>query len=123
MDCVCTTENLPGLPPESVPVPARDDPRHTAQVVGTRNTALISVCMPVYNAERFVAEAVESILGQTLGDFEFLILDDGSTDGSLEILRDYASRDARIRLTSRPNKGVAATLNELIDQSRGQFLA
>ena len=54
---------------------------------------LISVCMPVYNAERFVAEAVESILNQTLGDFEFLILDDGSIDGSLEILRRYADRD------------------------------
>ena len=79
--------------------------------------------MPVYNAERFVAEAVESVLGQTLGDFEFLIIDDGSTDRSLEILKRYAARDPRVRLTSRPNKGVVATLNELIDQARGEFLA
>jgi glycosyltransferase involved in cell wall biosynthesis len=84
---------------------------------------LISVCLPVYNTERYVAQAVESILNQTLGDFELLILDDGSTDGSLEILRRYADRDPRIRLTSRPNKGLAASLNELIDQSRGEFLA
>jgi glycosyltransferase involved in cell wall biosynthesis len=91
--------------------------------MATSDPPLISVCMPVYNAERYVAEAVESILGQTLGDFEFLILDDGSTDGSLGVLRRYADRDPRIRLTSRPNTGLAPTLNELIDQSRGEFLA
>jgi glycosyltransferase involved in cell wall biosynthesis len=79
--------------------------------------------MPVYNAERYVAEAVESILGQTLGDFEFLIIDDGSTDGSRRVLEGYAARDRRIRLTSRANRGLVATLNELIDQARGEFLA
>jgi glycosyltransferase involved in cell wall biosynthesis len=89
----------------------------------TMNDPVISVCMPVYNAERYVAEAVESILNQTFGDFEFLIVDDGSTDGSLEVLRDYAGRDRRIRLTSRPNKGLVATLNELVEQSRGRLLA
>lgn len=84
---------------------------------------LISVCMPVYNAGRYVAQAVESILAQTLGDFEFLILDDGSTDDSLAVLRGYEARDSRIRLTTRPNKGLAPTLNELVDQARGEFLA
>jgi GT2 family glycosyltransferase len=84
---------------------------------------LISVCLPVYNTERYVGQAIESILNQTLGDFELLILDDGSTDGSLEVLRRYADRDPRIHLTSRPNKGLAPSLNELVDQSRGEFLA
>lgn len=84
---------------------------------------LISVCMPVYNAERFVAEAVTSVLGQTRRDFELLILDDGSTDGSLAILKRHAEADPRIRLTSRPNRGLAATLNELVDQARGEFIA
>ena len=84
---------------------------------------VISVCLPVYNAERFLAEAVESILEQTFKDFEFLILDDGSTDGSPAILAQYAARDPRIRITSRPNKGLVATLNELIDQARGEFIA
>jgi glycosyltransferase involved in cell wall biosynthesis len=79
--------------------------------------------MPVYNAEPYVAEAVESILGQTLGDFEFLIIDDGSTDRSLRILQCYAERDPRIRLTSRANRGLVSTLNELVDQARGEFLA
>ncbi|HZW32449.1 MAG TPA: glycosyltransferase [Isosphaeraceae bacterium] len=89
----------------------------------TTGPPLISVCLPVYNARRYVAQAVESILGQTLGDFEFLILDDGSTDGSRPILEGYAARDPRIRLTSRANRGLVATLNELIDQARGEFLA
>jgi glycosyltransferase involved in cell wall biosynthesis len=84
---------------------------------------LISVCMPVYNAERYVAEAVDSILNQTFSDFEFLILDDGSTDRSLEILRRYGDRDSRIRLTSRPNRGLVISLNELVDQARGEFVA
>jgi glycosyltransferase involved in cell wall biosynthesis len=87
------------------------------------NAPLISVLLPVHNAARYVAGSIESILGQTLGDFELLILDDGSTDGSLEVLRRYAGRDPRIRLTSRPNKGLAPSLNELIDRARGEYLA
>jgi glycosyltransferase involved in cell wall biosynthesis len=83
----------------------------------------VSVLMPVRNAQRYLKEAVESVLGQTYEDFEFLIIDDGSTDRSLRILKRYAARQPRIRLTSRPNKGIAATLNELIDQARGEFIA
>src|SRR5271157_2692614 len=89
----------------------------------TNRSPLISVCMPVYNAERYVSEAIESVLSQTFKDFEFLILDDGSTDGSLAILKGFAERDPRIRMTSRPNKGLAPTLNELMDQARGEFVA
>jgi glycosyltransferase involved in cell wall biosynthesis len=83
----------------------------------------ISVCMPVYNAERYVAEAVESILDQTLGDFEFLIVDDGSTDGSRRILERYAARDPRIRLTSRPNTGLVGALNEMLAAAGCEFIA
>jgi GT2 family glycosyltransferase len=85
--------------------------------------ALISVCLPVYNAEAYVAEAVESILAQTYGDFEFLIIDDGSTDRSLAILERYAAQDARIRLSSRPNSGYVVRLNEMLDEARGEFIA
>jgi glycosyltransferase involved in cell wall biosynthesis len=88
-----------------------------------RETPLISVCMPVYNAQRFVAEALKSILEQTLGDFEFLIVDDGSTDGSLRILEYHAARDSRIHLVSRPNKGLVPSLNELVYIAKGEFLA
>jgi glycosyltransferase involved in cell wall biosynthesis len=57
----------------------------------------VSVMMPVYNAERYLAEAVESILGQTFADLEFLIVDDGSTDRSGAMLERYAARDQRMR--------------------------
>lgn len=83
----------------------------------------ISVIMPVYNAERYVAEAVESILAQTFTDFEFLIIDDGSSDGSLAILQKYAAQDSRIRLKSRPNTGYVVALNELLADARGEFIA
>jgi glycosyltransferase involved in cell wall biosynthesis len=79
--------------------------------------------MPVYNGERFLREAVDSILNQSFGDFEFLILDGGSTDGSPAILQDYAARDPRIRLTVRPGMGLTASLNEMLDQARGEFIA
>lgn len=83
----------------------------------------ISVLMPVYNADRYVAQAVESILNQTFTDFEFLILDDGSTDRSLKILQRYAAQDLRIRLISRPNRGYVASLNEMLTQAKGEFIA
>lgn len=84
---------------------------------------LISVLMPAYNAERYVAEAVQSILDQTFTDFEFLIVDDGSTDSTRAILERSAARDARIQLVSRPNTGYLVALNEMIARARGEFLA
>ncbi|QEH31923.1 Putative glycosyltransferase EpsE [Aquisphaera giovannonii] len=83
----------------------------------------ISVCMSVYNGERYLDEAIDSILAQTCGDFEFLIIDDGSTDGSRAILERYAARDVRIRLNSRPNTGLAVALNEMIAMARGEYIA
>ena len=79
--------------------------------------------MPVYNAERYVAEAVESVLAQTFRDFEFIIINDGSTDGSLAVLEAYARQDDRIRLISRSNCGLVATRNELVSESTGQYCA
>lgn len=83
----------------------------------------ISVLMPVFNPKKFVAVATESVLAQTLTDFDFLIIDDGSTDSSLSILKRYAESDRRIRLISRPNRGLIDTLNEMISLSSGEFLA
>jgi len=83
----------------------------------------ISVLMPVYNAQRYLAEAVESILNQTFTDFEFLIINDGSTDRSLDILQHYARQDDRIRLTSRPNTGHVKALNEMLAQAKGDLIA
>jgi len=83
----------------------------------------VSVLMPVHNAEGFVAQAVESILGQTFGDFEFIIIDDGSTDGSLTVLRHFEGKDSRVRLISRANTGYVVALNEMLPMARGEFLA
>lgn len=84
---------------------------------------VISVALPVYNGERYLAEAIDSILGQTFVNFELIIIDDGSTDSSLDILKKYEKRDARIRLISRENRNLVATLNEIIDLAKGVWIA
>lgn len=86
-------------------------------------TPAISVAMSVYNGQRFLAPAIESILGQTFGDFEFLIVDDGSTDATAEILRRYAVKDSRIRPIIRENRGLVASLNELLLVARAPAVA
>ena len=83
----------------------------------------ISVAMSVFNCERYLASAIESILAQTFGDFEFLILNDGSTDGSAAIIDHYASRDQRIRAIHRGNCGLIASLNQLLAEARAPIIA
>ncbi len=84
----------------------------------------VSVIMPCYNAEKYISDAVESILNQTYTNWELLIIDDGSTDHSLEIVQRFAEKDRRIRYFSNPqNKGVAAARNLGIEKSRGVYLA
>ena len=73
--------------------------------------------MPVYNAAPYLAPAVASIQAQTFGDFEFIIVDDGSTDRSLEILQRFAKEDPRIKILSRPNTGlVGASTPQRLEQ-------
>ncbi len=81
----------------------------------------ITVLMPVYNGERFLRPAIESILAQTHGDFELLVLDDGSTDASVAIVRSY--RDERIRLCLLDHQGLISTLNTGLREARGQWIA
>lgn len=83
----------------------------------------VSVLVAVYNGERFVEATVRSILAQSFRDLEMVILDDGSRDGSLAILNHLAATDARIRLASRPNRGIPATANEMIALARGEHLS
>ena len=83
----------------------------------------ISVILPVYNAEAYVREAVESILAQSFTDFECIIINDGSTDGSGVILRELAARDTRIVLVERPNDGLVSALNEGIKIARAELIA
>lgn len=83
----------------------------------------VSVVMPVYNAKAYIAKAVESILAQSFGHFELIIINDGSTDGSQQILEKYATQDPRIRLVTRENRGLVASLNEGIDLARADLIA
>lgn len=85
---------------------------------------LVSVIMPLYNAERFVAEAIESILHQTYENLELLIVDDFSQDRSVDIVRNYAETDSRIRFfQNRCNLGVAKTRNRAMQEARGEYIA
>ena len=80
--------------------------------------------LPAYNAARVLRPAVESILGQTFDDFEFVIVDDGSTDATGEILADCAARDERIRvITNERNLRIVASLNRGLDACRGTYVA
>jgi glycosyltransferase involved in cell wall biosynthesis len=82
----------------------------------------ITVLMPVYNGDKYLKEAINSILRQTFPSFEFLIINDGSKDKSLEIIRSYT--DARIRLVeNEKNLGLIKTLNKGIDLARGEYIA
>ena len=84
----------------------------------------VSVVMPVYNGERYLAEAIASILGQTYADFEFIIVDDGSTDASAEIICEFAERDPRIQLIRlEHNMGNATARNNGISVASGKYVA
>ena len=82
---------------------------------------LISVIMSVYNGENYLNEAIESILNQTYANLEFIIINDGSTDKSLDIINSYT--DKRIILINQQNKGLTKSLNIGIEQSNGEYIA
>ncbi|MDE2635255.1 MAG: glycosyltransferase family 2 protein, partial [Chloroflexota bacterium] len=89
-----------------------------------KSAPLVSVIMPVYNGERFLAEAVDSILTQTYTNFELLIVDDGSTDASARIIREYAARDCRIRfLQHERNLGPGSAQNTGLAVANGALIA
>jgi len=84
----------------------------------------ITILMPVYDGERFVDEAIASVIGQDFTDFEFVIVDDGSTDSTPEILRRWAQRDSRIVLVhASRNAGIACSLNRGLAVARGRYVA
>ena len=87
----------------------------------TTNPPAVSVVMPVYNVERYVAEAVQSVLDQSFDDFELIIVDDGGSDGSIALCRSFSDR--RIRIVSQANRGLAGARNTGIRESRGRYIA
>lgn len=91
--------------------------------MSTKPNPAISVIMSVYNGQDYLHAAMDSILNQTFGDFEFVIIDDGSKDRSIEIVQDYAKRDPRIVFEARENKGLPAALNYAARMAKGEYLA
>jgi glycosyltransferase involved in cell wall biosynthesis len=83
----------------------------------------ISIVMSAYNTARYLRESLDSIVEQTFRDFECIIIDDGSTDDTLKILREYEARDPRFKIISRPNTGLTRALNEALSHARGEFIA
>ena len=84
---------------------------------------LISVIVPVYNVERYLAECVDSILGQTYGNLEIILVDDGSTDGSGIMCDQYAQKDARIHVIHQKNQGLSSARNTGLDMAQGEWIA
>lgn len=90
----------------------------------TGYTPLLSILMPVYNAEAYLAEALDSVLGQSHTDFELLCIEDGSTDASRDVLAYYSENDSRIRvIRNEENRGVAFSLNRGLEEARGKLIA
>jgi glycosyltransferase involved in cell wall biosynthesis len=84
---------------------------------------LITVIIPVYNTAKYLGECLDSVLGQTLRDSEIICVDDGSTDGSFKILKEYQSRDKRIKIIKQENRGPAVARNRAMKMAKGKYLA
>ncbi|CAH0495752.1 hypothetical protein NVSP9465_00761 [Novosphingobium sp. CECT 9465] len=109
---------------ESRILPKRDSRSVTENAAADGALApAVTVAMSVYNCQRFLDAAIASVRRQTFSDFEFLILDDGSTDGSVDIAHHHAAQDSRIRVIARENRGLIASLNELLKEARAPLFA
>jgi len=82
----------------------------------------ISIIIPVYNVERYLARCLESVLTQTFSDFEIICVNDGSTDSSAAILDEYAKKDKRIKVITQPNQGISVARNNGLKVAQGQYI-
>ena len=85
-------------------------------------SVMVSIIVPVYNAKNVVGRCIESVLNQEYKDFELLLVDDGSTDGSGEICDRYAAADGRVRVFHKENGGVSAARNLALEKAEGKYL-
>ena len=83
---------------------------------------LVSVIIPIYNVRRFIERGLNNVFAQSCQDFEILLSDDGSTDGSYEECQAWALKDSRIRVLHQENKGAGAARNHGIEEARGEFI-
>jgi glycosyltransferase involved in cell wall biosynthesis len=83
----------------------------------------VSVLIPLYNHERYIGDALDSVLGQSVRPREIICIDDGSSDGSARVVEQFASRESLIAFKSRPNRGANRTINECIQAAQGRYVA
>lgn len=102
-------------------------PFNDMNTIDTNNTGTkqikVSVIMPIYNADEYLRPALDSVIDQTLREIEIICVDDGSTDGSLEILKEYQNKDDRIRIVTETNAGPALARNNGIRRARGEYIS
>lgn len=82
----------------------------------------VSVIVPIYNVQKYLAQCLDSLLAQTLREMQIILVNDGSTDGSPAIIADYASRDARIEVIDKPNGGYGQSMNRGLAQATGEYI-
>ena len=82
----------------------------------------ISIIIPVYNAEKYLRQCIESVLAQTFLDWELILVNDGSKDDSLNICREFAAKDSRITVIDKPNGGVSSARNRGLEEARGEWI-
>ena len=83
----------------------------------------VSIIIPVCNVEVYLRECIESALNQTLKEIEIICVNDGSTDGSLRILKEYAAKDKRVKIIDKENAGYGHTMNIGMDMAQGEYIA
>ncbi|EPC09065.1 glycosyltransferase family 2 protein [Fusobacterium ulcerans] len=83
---------------------------------------MVSVIIPVYNVEKYLEEALESVINQSLKDIEIIVINDGSTDRSLRIIKEYANKDKRIKIINQKNQGLSIARNMGIEKAKGKYI-
>lgn len=82
----------------------------------------VSVVVPIYNVEKYLRQCLDSIVNQTLKDIEIICVDDGSTDSSPEIIQEYAAKDSRVKVITKPNSGYGNSMNRGFDLAEGEYV-
>ena len=82
----------------------------------------VSVLIPCYNVEKYLRQCLDSVVNQTLKDMEILCINDGSTDSTPAVIKEYAAKDSRIRVIDKPNSGYGDSMNRALDAATGEYV-
>ena len=87
-----------------------------------KHQPIVSILVPCYNVEAYLRECLDSIVNQTLTDIEIICINDGSTDGTLGIIKEYAAKDKRIKIIDKENEGYGKSMNRGLDAATGEYV-